>query len=84
MSNLRRFSSQYQLPLQDVNLKSIFDELEGNKAKLNIEDYSISQTTLDEVQKFCNYNSVLPKSGLQFPPMFVKAPNRTAWFLRGL
>jgi len=39
----------YQMPSGDTRLSLLFDLVEKNKAELNIEDYSISQTTLDEV-----------------------------------
>nr|XP_026691296.1 ATP-binding cassette sub-family A member 1-like [Ciona intestinalis] len=39
----------YQIPLEDTKLSFLFDALERNKSRLNIEDYSVSQTTLDEV-----------------------------------
>lgn len=39
----------YQLPMEQMRLSDLFGILEENKKPLNIEDYSISQTTLDEV-----------------------------------
>uniref|UniRef100_H2YX25 ABC transporter domain-containing protein n=1 Tax=Ciona savignyi TaxID=51511 RepID=H2YX25_CIOSA len=39
----------YQVPLEDMNLSFLFDEMERNKSRLSIEDYSVNQTTLDEV-----------------------------------
>lgn len=37
------------MPSDDTKLSMVFDMVEKNKKQLNIEDYSISQTTLDEV-----------------------------------
>lgn len=39
---------QYQLKSR-VKLSYIFGQLEKVKSRLNIEDYSVSQTTLDQV-----------------------------------
>jgi len=39
----------YQIPLEGMKLAGLFDLIEKNKNKLAIEEYSISQTTLDEV-----------------------------------
>ncbi|XP_039258702.2 phospholipid-transporting ATPase ABCA1-like isoform X1 [Styela clava] len=38
-----------QLPLEVVKLAEVFKLIETNKTNLHIEDYSVSQTTLDEV-----------------------------------
>ncbi|KAL7988597.1 hypothetical protein Chor_007516 [Crotalus horridus] len=40
---------QYQLPSSPSSLARIFSILSQNKKKLHIEDYSVSQTTLDQV-----------------------------------
>ena len=40
---------QYQLPHKDVKLSDLFVVLERAKKSLHVEDYSINQTTLDEV-----------------------------------
>ena len=41
---------QYQLPADAaIPLADIFGRLEGAREQLNIEDYSVSQTTLDQV-----------------------------------
>lgn len=37
------------MPLKDVKLSHLFEIMEQNKEKFHIEDYSLSQTTLDEV-----------------------------------
>lgn len=53
------FQLQYQLPLSHTKLPVVFREMERAKARSaesGLEDYSITQTTLDEVQKknfFC-------------------------------
>lgn len=40
---------QYQLPSSLSSLARIFSILSQNKKRLHIEDYSVSQTTLDQV-----------------------------------
>lgn len=40
---------QYQLPSSPSSLARIFSVLSQNKKRLHIEDYSVSQTTLDQV-----------------------------------
>uniref|UniRef100_A0AAQ5X1S9 P-type phospholipid transporter n=1 Tax=Amphiprion ocellaris TaxID=80972 RepID=A0AAQ5X1S9_AMPOC len=46
---------QYQLPYTQGALTSIFNLFTSHQQRLHIEDYSVSQTTLDQVrpQKFC-------------------------------
>ncbi|XP_053321852.1 phospholipid-transporting ATPase ABCA1 isoform X2 [Spea bombifrons] len=44
---------QYQLPSSQSSLARIFSTLSKNKKRLHIEDYSVSQTTLDQV--FVNF-----------------------------
>ncbi|XP_078575167.1 phospholipid-transporting ATPase ABCA1-like isoform X1 [Branchiostoma floridae x Branchiostoma japonicum] len=44
---------QYQLPSQGTSLAQLFGELDRKRQELNIEDYSVSQTTLDQV--FINF-----------------------------
>lgn len=41
---------QYQLPSAYTSLTHIFSLLAHNKEQLKIEDYSVSQTTLDQVR----------------------------------
>lgn len=41
---------QYQLPSSLSSLARIFSILSKNKKQLHIEDYSVSQTTLDQVR----------------------------------
>lgn len=42
---------QYQLPSSRTSLARIFSLLAKNKETLSIEDYSVSQTTLDQVSR---------------------------------
>ena len=42
---------QYQLPTSLTSLTRIFSLLSKNKEALSIEDYSVSQTTLDQVSR---------------------------------
>ncbi len=44
---------QYQLPSSLTSLARIFSLLSKNKEQLHIEDYSVSQTTLDRVRELC-------------------------------
>ena len=39
----------YQLPSAGVTWSTVFRQLEGNRRRLGIVDYSVSQTTLDQV-----------------------------------
>ena len=39
----------YQLPSASLSWSSVFHQLESNKERLGIIDYSVSQTTLDQV-----------------------------------
>lgn len=43
---------QYQLG-SDTKLSVLFGQIEAVRGKLNIEDYSVSQTTLDQVMLTC-------------------------------
>jgi hypothetical protein len=40
---------QFELLADNVLLSQVFGQLEDRKAELNVEDYSISQTTLDSI-----------------------------------
>ena len=44
-------SVTYQLPSAGLTWSSVFRQLEANKNRLGIIDYSVSQTTLDQVRK---------------------------------
>jgi len=41
----------YQLPTANVTLAQIFSHMEHARALFSIEDYAVSQTTLDQVQR---------------------------------
>jgi len=41
----------YQLPATDVTLAQIFSRMEHTRARFSIEDYAVTQTTLDQVQR---------------------------------
>jgi hypothetical protein len=40
--------SRYELPATDTDLATIFETLESNQAKLEIADFAVSQTTLED------------------------------------
>lgn len=40
---------EYQLPSRGLSVANVFGQLEANRKIFNIEDYSVSQTTLDQV-----------------------------------
>ena len=42
----------YQLPSGNLSWSSTFREIETNKERLGIVDYSVSQTTLDQVRHY--------------------------------
>nr|UOU03308.1 ATP-binding cassette subfamily A1-like 1 [Brachionus rubens] len=44
---------EYVLPFEDTKLSHIFGRIESNRDYLNVKDYSVSQTTLDQV--FINF-----------------------------
>ena len=44
-------SVTYQLPSAGLTWSSVFRQLEANKDRLGIIDYSVSQTTLDQVRE---------------------------------
>ena len=46
-------SVTYQVPSGGLTWSSVFNQLETNKERLGIVDYSVSQTTLDQVS--CSY-----------------------------
>ena len=51
MIDLTQGAMTYQLPSVDISWSSIFRQIENNKERLRIVDYSVSQTTLDQVMK---------------------------------
>ena len=48
-SHITQGSVTYQLPSADLTWASVFRKLESNKERLGITDYSVSQTTLEQV-----------------------------------
>ena len=40
----------YQLPRTNLSWSQIFQQIESNKERLGIVDYSVSQTTLEQVE----------------------------------
>lgn len=42
-------SFRYRIPTADVNLASVFGKFEQNKSTINLEDYSVGQTTLEQI-----------------------------------
>ncbi len=40
---------EFEVPLHSLQLSDIFGQMEQNRQRLRIEDYSVSQTTLDQV-----------------------------------
>uniref|UniRef100_A0A4W5KN17 ABCA1-4-like C-terminal R2 regulatory domain-containing protein n=1 Tax=Hucho hucho TaxID=62062 RepID=A0A4W5KN17_9TELE len=45
------FIVEYHVPVAPGGMADIFDQLESNKATLQIKHFSVSQTTLDEVSE---------------------------------
>lgn len=43
---------QYQLPSENLSLAQLFAAMEDAKKEFNVEDYSVSQTTLDQVKAY--------------------------------
>ena len=56
---------EYQLSSSLSQLPSIFSQLESNKEDLQIEDYSVSQTTLDRVSQFTCCRPFLKNTGIR-------------------
>lgn len=46
---------QYQLPSGVMELSEVFGHIESSYEALHIEDYSVSQTTLDNVRPICSF-----------------------------
>ena len=42
----------YQLPRSNLSWSQIFQQIENNKERLGIIDYSVSQTTLEQVNYY--------------------------------
>ena len=45
--------SRYELPAADTDLATIFETIESNKEKLEIADFAVSQTTLEDGAPRC-------------------------------
>lgn len=52
---------QFQIPDADVPLAKVFGELERAKDRFNLEDYSVHQTTLEQVFLTFTRDQVVPK-----------------------
>uniref|UniRef100_A0A4W5L4A4 ABCA1-4-like C-terminal R2 regulatory domain-containing protein n=1 Tax=Hucho hucho TaxID=62062 RepID=A0A4W5L4A4_9TELE len=59
------FIVEYHVPVAPGGMADIFDQLESNKATLQIKHFSVSQTTLDEV--FMNF--AMGKVGMETIPI---------------
>lgn len=71
---------QYQLPSCSCKLAKIFSILSTNRNIYNIEDYSVSQTTLDQVfVQFAKDQSDEDHSG-EVPPMTCHEPSPSHWW----
>jgi ABC-type uncharacterized transport system ATPase subunit len=53
ISEMHKNLTEYTLPFKDTKLSEIFGCIEKNRNNLSIKDYSVSQTTLDQV--FVNF-----------------------------
>lgn len=53
---------EFTLPFKDSKLSSIFGKLEANRIYLNVKDYSVSQTTLDQI--FVDFAKAQEEDGL--------------------
>ena len=54
---------QYEMKLEHVSLSELFAKLEENQASLNIVDYSVSHTTLDNVSQIFAYVKSILEQG---------------------
>ena len=50
---------QYELPSEDLSLSRVFAKMEEASHDLEIEDYSVSQNTLDNVSGLDGRNGIL-------------------------
>ena len=50
---------QYQLPSGVMELSEVFGHIESSYETLHIEDYSVSQTTLDNVRRLSPFSFIL-------------------------
>jgi ABC-type multidrug transport system ATPase subunit len=68
ISEIHKNLTEYTLPFKDTKLSEIFGCIEKNRDCLGIKDYSVSQTTLDQV--FVNFakgqdDTMQPQNGVQ-------------------
>ncbi len=54
---------EFTLPFKDTKLSKIFGKIEKNRQALNIKDYSVSQTTLDQI--FVDFAKTQEEDGLE-------------------
>ncbi|XP_053393737.1 ATP-binding cassette sub-family A member 2-like isoform X2 [Mercenaria mercenaria] len=70
---------QFEMKCQDLSLSYVFSKLEEAQKDLNIEDYSVSQNTLDNV--FINFVKqqveIVEESGVELPTDACEHPQRT-------
>jgi hypothetical protein len=45
--------SRYEIPSEDTDLATIFETIENNQEELEIVDFSVSQTTLEDGARRC-------------------------------
>ena len=45
--------SRYEIPSADTDLATIFETIENNQEELEIVDFSVSQTTLEDGARRC-------------------------------
>ena len=55
LSLFSQSSVTYRIPAEGVTWSSLFRTVEEHKEELGIVDYSVSQTTLDQVSSLCTY-----------------------------
>ena len=54
---------EFTLPFKDSKLSTIFGKIEENRIYLNIKDYSVSQTTLDQI--FVDFAKAQEEEGVE-------------------
>jgi ABC-type multidrug transport system ATPase subunit len=54
---------EFTLPFKDTKLSAIFGKIEENRIYLNIKDYSVSQTTLDQI--FVDFAKAQEEEGVE-------------------
>ena len=56
----------YQVPDENINIADVFEKMELAKANLNVEDYSVSQTTLEQVFLSFTRQQIAPREVKSF------------------